>query len=700
MQRERKNPVRGEYIRSFLLTVVCAGIVVGLLLMLLSVTSMRRAEQEETKARLMLAADDMEQQLAQIELVTKQIRITQVYQPFYLLQNPFYRTELVENFRQFGTYSPILKEYYLLYTDTRDAFSGASHWDARYFCQLILRQPASAWEEIKQVSSACFLPLEGRPEDRLLVLPFHIGSSSDSRGEARLLVLLSTDQFQERIRLTSGLKSLPGLTLSVDGKNVLNGPWDANDTFAMSAEGRVSLSVSYGNSDYSPNILLYQRTATVLIAAMLLIFGALAVWTALRRYRPIRQLHAYVDQGRQSSDEIKDIERMLRSAVDERASTQKKIDRQVAQLEAQQDWLIQQQVLLLINGESGSQLMGAAERANANLQNRFFAVCCLRTPDETGPDFFKKIRELSNEEMTFGIARLSERSQYVILINLEDGAQLQDAIYMLVDIFESMDMEFSLHPSGLGEKLRDIPNLALEALSAPPCYDTRLERGEVQPDPKEAKEDRLNLERLFCALDAHSEEKALCLLDGILEDVEKRWSSVLFQTHIVADIWRRMLGYALKNGLSRIADTPAPGIGSDMDEVRRQMRGLIHQIIIAGQEKEDGETGVSIQEELPAYIEAHALENSISQASAAEAFRISLRQVARVLKNAGKPPFREYIILLRIEAAKKMLREPENTIAETAEKTGYGSVSHFVRAFRENTGMTPGEYRKSVIKRR
>lgn len=49
------------------------------------------------------------------------------------------------------------------------------------------------------------------------------------------------------------------------------------------------------------------------------------------------------------------------------------------------------------------------------------------------------------------------------------------------------------------------------------------------------------------------------------------------------------------------------------------------------------------------------------------------------------------LILMRIEKAKQMLRRGES-VSNTAEQLGYGSVYHFIRQFRQFTGITPKQY--------
>ena len=62
-----------------------------------------------------------------------------------------------------------------------------------------------------------------------------------------------------------------------------------------------------------------------------------------------------------------------------------------------------------------------------------------------------------------------------------------------------------------------------------------------------------------------------------------------------------------------------------------------------------------------------------------------------------KQTFRKWINELRIEEAKIiLLQEQETTLTEIAHRTGYSDKSHFLRQFKEQTGISPTEWRKVV----
>ncbi|MDK2965272.1 MULTISPECIES: response regulator [Lacrimispora] len=67
-------------------------------------------------------------------------------------------------------------------------------------------------------------------------------------------------------------------------------------------------------------------------------------------------------------------------------------------------------------------------------------------------------------------------------------------------------------------------------------------------------------------------------------------------------------------------------------------------------------------------------------------------------KETGKT-LTEYIQMVRIESAKKLLTEKERSISEVAELAGYNDIKFFTRQFKKTLGVSPNEYRKLFTNR-
>jgi AraC-like DNA-binding protein len=71
----------------------------------------------------------------------------------------------------------------------------------------------------------------------------------------------------------------------------------------------------------------------------------------------------------------------------------------------------------------------------------------------------------------------------------------------------------------------------------------------------------------------------------------------------------------------------------------------------------------------------------------------------RFTRTVGVPPM-EYLLAWRMAVAKNLLGQPEMSVAEVAERVGYGSASTFSTAFSRSVGRPPGRYAREGRRRR
>jgi AraC family transcriptional regulator len=95
------------------------------------------------------------------------------------------------------------------------------------------------------------------------------------------------------------------------------------------------------------------------------------------------------------------------------------------------------------------------------------------------------------------------------------------------------------------------------------------------------------------------------------------------------------------------------------------------------------------------YLQSH-WNQDISLDSMALLLGISSYHFLRQFKKSmGESPL-QYLIRLRMEAAKRLLAQSHLSITEIAFEVGYDGISHFIHLFKRHTGTTPAAYRKSL----
>ncbi|WP_319416052.1 response regulator [Marispirochaeta aestuarii] len=84
----------------------------------------------------------------------------------------------------------------------------------------------------------------------------------------------------------------------------------------------------------------------------------------------------------------------------------------------------------------------------------------------------------------------------------------------------------------------------------------------------------------------------------------------------------------------------------------------------------------------------------ISLTELSEEFFLSREYISRLFKKEYKLNIFEYISKLRIEKAKKLLKNTNKCIDLIAEEVGYGCGNYFSKVFRRHEKISPSEYKK------
>lgn len=92
------------------------------------------------------------------------------------------------------------------------------------------------------------------------------------------------------------------------------------------------------------------------------------------------------------------------------------------------------------------------------------------------------------------------------------------------------------------------------------------------------------------------------------------------------------------------------------------------------------------------YLNDH-LDQEIKLADLANLLGISQFHFSRLFRQSvGLSPY-QYLLQQRIETAKQLLKQTDDSIMEIALRCGFNSHSHLTQQFRKLTGITPSRYR-------
>lgn len=89
-------------------------------------------------------------------------------------------------------------------------------------------------------------------------------------------------------------------------------------------------------------------------------------------------------------------------------------------------------------------------------------------------------------------------------------------------------------------------------------------------------------------------------------------------------------------------------------------------------------------------------QNDITLNSIANKFYLSPSYLSRVFKKITAFHMSEYIQIVRVKEAQRLLRETNSKVIEISEKVGFTQIAHFNKTFRKITNTTPLKYRKNM----
>lgn len=95
------------------------------------------------------------------------------------------------------------------------------------------------------------------------------------------------------------------------------------------------------------------------------------------------------------------------------------------------------------------------------------------------------------------------------------------------------------------------------------------------------------------------------------------------------------------------------------------------------------------------YAQAHYHESDISIHKVCGHLHISAGYFSGIFKKETKMTFVSYLMHIRMEAAKELLRTTDLKTFEIAEKVGYAEPNYFSFSFRKHVGVSPKEYKNS-----
>ncbi|MCZ8510916.1 helix-turn-helix domain-containing protein [Paenibacillus filicis] len=480
---------------------------------------------------------------------------------------------------------------------------------------------------------------------------------------------------------------------------------------------------------YSAKVSQLRSWMVASLLMCIIIGGALSIYLTRRHYMPIRRMVDMVSPKVKSNLEgIKNEFSLLQSFMSENAASQDTMNRTI---QKQQNVLRSHFLARLLKGrvESGSALSQALESFELQFETNRFAVLLFHIGDyeplfrdsrqqdaESNLQFVHYIVTNITEELIgrkHNVFSTEVDGMIAFLVNIqgEDEVQTkQDLIEIAQEaqtiIQNKFYIQLTIGISDIHPSLTGIPFGFEEALEA---LEYKFVIGPSQIIPFERIKRPKN--ELYYPLDT---ERQLInhIKTGHYEEAMEAVSELIV-TNVSDGTLSLQLGKLLMFELIGTILKATEHFQPEQHELMIEKHALIKQLTQCESFAEIEEEiykflktvcdyvdskkkshNTNLKDQVLSYIDENLADMDLSLTMLSLKFEVNAPYLSRFIKEQLGETFIDYVNKQRVQLAKKLMLETDNTIAEITEKVGFTNSNSFIRVFKRYEGITPGQFRK------
>ena len=471
-----------------------------------------------------------------------------------------------------------------------------------------------------------------------------------------------------------------------------------------------------------PSFQFFSRVAHVQ-TLILIVFGitvitgiAAALLLAKRQYHPIRDLMEFAKLRGSGNDAPK-----LRN---EWESIRQTLHDYSARINLQEPFVRNQCMLLLLkHGQPDDpeieQMILSAGFRHPQGQGLYFSA--ILSWDDTAPggkswqerhllqEMLSNICLPGPDAQIFGI-EFSVKDQFALIISLPGEGELpvQSRMEQVIEGIQDVIREHSqlALSIGVGMAYRDLARVNQSFIEAAAALEHRMIRrsgqvtyfeqlAELNPSAAESfwipRKSMLKLEQ---SLKQGNESVAAQMIADTIDTIKDEPLQVHLLRCICFDLLNAFLRTASELGMDEVF-TNMPELTSfeTLEELESRLLSLA--AAICAQVERNTETSESsLMDDILAYVDQQFADYTLSLEHVALKFAISTSYLSRSFKEKTGSNFSQYIWQRRVDEVIRLLENTSAPLKEIIEQVGYLDAPNFIRKFKKETGLTPGQYRK------
>ncbi|WP_316245758.1 AraC family transcriptional regulator [Paenibacillus senegalimassiliensis] len=184
------------------------------------------------------------------------------------------------------------------------------------------------------------------------------------------------------------------------------------------------------------------------------------------------------------------------------------------------------------------------------------------------------------------------------------------------------------------------------------------------------------------------------MIAAIIDELKVEPLSVSLLRCICFDLLNSLLRTASELGMNEVfLNLSSLTSFESLEELEAKLGSLASQICL--QVERNAETGQhSLMDDIVDYIDQQFADYTLSLEHVALRYSISTSYLSRCFKEKTGLNFSQYIWQCRMQEAIRLLVNTSAPLKEIVEQVGYLDAPNFIRKFKKETGLTPGQYRR------
>jgi AraC-like DNA-binding protein len=691
---------------------------IGLGLFSAFVNKLTEVEKGEQYNKLKLAADYLEDQQQLMADISYTIQNTIYYLPTYIAGKKYKEILMLEDFGSYKNYVPLSKEYFMFYQDSNYIYKPTSgnRFDSYMQYDLNIFNSQAIYDELNSVTSFTIICTEENEDILFMAFPLNI-INKNPQGDATLCFVVKKEDIFEAFKNSVGVIN-GNIHIYWEKINIASShenwqddvpiyetvnQYDENILEAYSSDGTFLFYIEMSKTGVYDRLVDFRRVSIILIIMTIVGMIVLAILVAYRSYRPInsliKQYEKVFPSEAKCKNEIKQIAAMLEAAKKGSQKSSQQLNMELERLEDQRLLIKKQLIRLLMSGNTDENTSKNLKYIGASFSNPYYCVFVIKLGLEQASDkerLWKMIEDLSDDLIVFNIINLKYQNSFAILIIMRYKSLEYNAFDLIDAVANENGLNIKISIGGVCDDIKKIPISFMDAFS---------NRGNIRIVSEELEcieennllYNNMILRQIISEIENANSERAVFLVNQLLEQIGNDFESLIMQRCILFDIINSFIRICHKKNI----DIPPDEIGSllflqDNEVFEKEVSELVNMMCIRIQENSNHHEK-ELQNKIIKYINDHATDYDMSLTKLSDEFNIHENKISRIIRKATNISYKEYLTSIRISRACELLIKSDISITKISEMVGFGNVSYFIRIFKNTTGLTPVNYKRTML---